>query len=85
MKTWWLSFADGTLPTGQQFLGACIVDATDLASAVSISHRVGVNPGGEVKIGALPFPVADGYKNRLFDKEEATRISTMSPTEMMAS
>ncbi len=28
MKTFWLSFCDSDLPTGEQFLGACLVDVT---------------------------------------------------------
>lgn len=28
LKTFWLSFCDASLPTGSQFLGACVVDVT---------------------------------------------------------
>lgn len=44
----WLSFADGNLPKGTQFLGACIVCADTFLDAVSKAHRLGINPGGEV-------------------------------------
>jgi hypothetical protein len=51
---WWLSFADGSRPTGTQFLGAVIVEAPDLALAIGITHMLGINPGGEVMGAPLP-------------------------------
>lgn len=41
----YLSFAD---PDPDKFLGACVVEAGDLTSAVIKSHKLGINPGGEV-------------------------------------
>lgn len=46
---WWLSFADGNLPEGQQFLGAAIVPGIDIGTATAAAHSLGVNPGGEVR------------------------------------
>lgn len=54
MSKWWLSFADGNLPEGQQFLGAAIVEGFDIISAACEAHRLGCNPGGEVAGGEIP-------------------------------
>jgi len=44
----WLSFCDTTRPQGQQFLGVIITRAIDLLSAIQKTHKLGINPGGEV-------------------------------------
>lgn len=49
MKTYWLSF----VKQGKN-AGICIVTATSSINAVKKSHRVGINPGGEVAIWELP-------------------------------
>jgi len=75
---WWLSFADGTLPRGSQFLGGVLIEAESFVDAIERSHALGINPGGEVK-GAGPSWPADEvgmeafekYKNRLLTKEDA--------------
>jgi hypothetical protein len=36
MRTYWLSFCDGTRPEGQQFLGVAIVDVTDAQAAAAL-------------------------------------------------
>lgn len=77
---WWLSFCDPALapppelqrPGGPSFLGAVITQApTDLA-AVTRSHMLGVNPGGEVKmIGPIPTEViAPEWRDRLLSADE---------------
>lgn len=73
---YWLSFADGALPKGRQFLGACIVRAASNLDAVRVAHRLGINPGGEVQIrGPLDLSdkmealVRSGYFERLMNKE----------------
>jgi hypothetical protein len=48
-KTWYLSFADGARPTGEQFLGAIICIAPSFEVAVQWTHWVKLNPGGEVQ------------------------------------
>lgn len=49
-QTWWLSFADGDLPKGKQFLGVVVVpDCVNMADALSQVHQAGINPGGEVQ------------------------------------
>jgi len=73
---YWLSFADGSLPEGSQFLGACIVRAISDLDAVCVAHRLGINPGGEVQImGPLDVSakmealIYSGYFERLMSKE----------------
>lgn len=47
-KLWWLSFCDTDRPSGQQFLGVCIVAGRDLEAAVRNAWVLGINPGGQV-------------------------------------
>lgn len=65
MSWYYLSFADGGRPKGTQFLGGCYVrvpvDAESMASREQLwrtlqeSHRLGINPGGEVRaLGPIP-------------------------------
>lgn len=49
MTLWWLSFADHT-----GFLGATVVEAIDVISAVKEAHRLGTNPGGDVRGVEVP-------------------------------
>lgn len=69
-----MSFADGTLPRGSQFLGACIVSGETVLHAIGISFDLGINPGGEVKaIEVVPSVlrfVDDKWRNRLLNREE---------------
>jgi hypothetical protein len=46
---WWLSFAG---EEGSR--GVCIIKACDLAAALSKAHRLGLNPGGEVRAFEIP-------------------------------
>ncbi|HKP06397.1 MAG TPA: hypothetical protein VJU58_04015 [Microbacterium sp.] len=55
---WWLSFADGGRPTGQQFLGVAVVRAAGLGFAVMRAHALGINPGGEVQGMEIPAACA---------------------------
>jgi len=72
----YLSFCDADLPKGQQFLGGAYVQGVNAGAAVGRSHKLGINPGGEVKIlGPLPaeqmdenVPVAD--RERLLTRAE---------------
>lgn len=48
-RHYWLSFCDGDLPKGHQFLGVVLIDHADsLEDAVRQACRSGSNPGGEV-------------------------------------
>jgi hypothetical protein len=77
---WWLSFCDPDKapppelqrPGGPSFLGAVITQAPTLAAAITRSHVLGVNPGGEVKIlGPIPpeFITAE-WRDRLLSADE---------------
>lgn len=71
IKRWfWLSFADPTRPAGEQFLGACIVEAPDPISAVQMSWALGCNPGGEVKFAVLPMAPPEDKRGRLLGPDE---------------
>jgi hypothetical protein len=43
-----LYFMDTEKPAGQKFLGACIVEAYGLVTAIEKAHALGINPGGAV-------------------------------------
>lgn len=65
---WWLSFADD-----DGFRGACLVKAGGMLSAVAESHRLRINPGGQVLAVAVPsgVDIPSAFVNRLLDKAEA--------------
>lgn len=69
---WWMSFADPHRPTGQQFLGVAIVRASGEASAVTESHQLGVNPGGEIALAPIPedHVPPPHLRNRLLSRAE---------------
>jgi hypothetical protein len=83
---WWLSFADGDLPKGQQFLGACIVRGTEPimghprpTDPVPEAWRQGCNPGGEVAMHRVPDdrePPAE-WCNRLLTREECAALDAV--------
>lgn len=56
---WWLSFADGSLPAGEQFLGVAIVRARGPSLAIHRAHELGINPGGEVRFMACTDEAVD--------------------------
>ena len=60
MKWFYLSFA-----SEDSFLGACVVRAESVAGAITKSHLLGINPGGEVL--AIESPMGDGSG---FDKAD---------------
>ena len=68
MALFWLSFADE-----KQFLGALIVEADSFPAAVTKSHLLNQNPGGEIMAleidASLPQPPAR-YLHRLMDRAE---------------
>jgi hypothetical protein len=49
-----LYFQDPDAPAGRRFLGACIVEAYGVVTAVQKAHRLGVNPGGAVVVYDAP-------------------------------
>jgi|SRR3984885_11783152 len=78
---WWLSFADGSLPKGSQFLGVAIVKGANVYQASQAAHHIGCNPGGSVM--GEPFDDDDivppeEFTNRLLterDIDELKRIA----------
>lgn len=79
-KWWYISFADGSLPEGEQFLGACFVKAQGEMTAVGVTHLLNINPGGEVMIVG---PMYDDQvppeqpRWRLMQREEIDAVDNM--------
>ncbi len=69
LQQWWLSFADPTLPEGDQFLGVVIVEAPGFILATLLCHKLGINPGGEVA-GWPTDGIDEKWVNRLLTKDE---------------
>jgi hypothetical protein len=73
---WWLSFADPDKPAGQQFLGACLVEAPAFVLAAFVARARGCNPGGECRGFEIPPDLAREHglgpevMDRLFSKAE---------------
>lgn len=70
MPWWWLSFADET-----GFLGAAIVRGVDAHDAVRRSHRLGLNPGGEVMCRG---PIRTDYACEHFAEDDRERLLTLA-------
>lgn len=81
---WYCSFADADKPKGEQFLGGCYVGpAPDIATAITQTHILGINPGGEVEFVRLTRRQLDAHvraddRLRLLTREE---IERMTPSE----
>jgi hypothetical protein len=81
---WWLSFCDPDnapppelqRPGGLSFLGAVITQAPTLAAAITRSHLLEVNPGGEIAIkGPIPARfIAAQWRDRLLSAAEIGEI-----------
>lgn len=88
MSLFYLSFCDVNKPKGQQFLGATIVAADDAMEAVAKSHRLGINPGGEVAIVEFePDEETDHsmmakYVNAFVPREEVFRDGAVPLSEV---
>lgn len=86
---WWLSFVDPdqSAPPGRQvpggggFLGVAVCEGDTLADAITRSHLLGVNPGGQVAArGPIPAQmIAPEWRDRLLTKDEA--LSIPDPTD----
>ncbi len=72
MKLFYLSFADDTMPKGQQWLGGLYIHAEDLGNAIQRSWNTEQNPGGEVLCGVVPdnVTVDPQYIGRLLTQDE---------------
>lgn len=64
---WYLSFSK------RKFAGACIVRAYGLADAMAMSHKLGINPGGDVLGGELDHEPPEWATNKLLSKEDLER------------
>lgn len=75
-RFWYMSFCDAERPEGQQFLGSCFVAAKTLSGALTASHRLKCNPGGEVKFYELPpgTRLPAKWLTRLLAKDELDRM-----------
>lgn len=74
---WWLSFADGDRPAGQQFLGVAVVRAPGFGLAVMRAHELKINPGGEVSGQLIPAgvpPPTEMLDKLLIDKERIAEL-----------
>ncbi len=73
MGLWYLSFAEPG-----KFLGAAFVEARGHTQALQQSHRLGINPGGEVELIQVPShavgELPPNYKNRLLSKAELEEL-----------
>lgn len=69
---WYMSFATVAQPDG--FLGGLYIDGETIAEAITRSHVLGLNPGGQVAFVAVPArALADvpmDMRRRLLTREE---------------
>jgi hypothetical protein len=78
MNWWWLSFADGG-----EFLGATLVSAGSFVEAVAVTHRLGINPGGEVQGTEMPLmPVDAEWTNRLLSLADVRAIDGLKEGDL---
>lgn len=97
---WYLSFADGERPKGTQFLGAVILEDApdtpipdfaagkehdDLARVITMSHVLGLNPGGGVAAVYVEKEEAPAcivrYTNRLLSREDLAKMDDEAEAE----
>lgn len=79
-RFWWLSFCDPTKPEGTQFLGVVVAGpARRRTQAIALTHKLKINPGGEVATVSIPSNflrvIPDRWRNRLLDKGETDALS----------
>lgn len=70
---WYLSFVDDSRPKGDQFVGGIFVKAYGFGTAVRKTHKLGINPGGEIQgVPAPPGMPAPpwNYRHRLLTRKE---------------
>jgi hypothetical protein len=53
MPFYYLSFCDPSLPKGEQFLGATVIEAPNIHAIPAAANALGRNPGGEIAIVEL--------------------------------
>ena len=80
---YWLSFVDVSRPKGQQFLGACIVQARGIATAVREAHLRGCNPGGQVKVVGPSYAPLQDWANRLLSKDQCAEFAKLHGVKLV--
>lgn len=88
-RYWWLSFADGDKPRGQQFLGACVVRAPGFVTAIIAAKESGCFPGGEV--AGIPLAMTNDealevfvvFANGYLRKDPAYRLLARPEAEQL--
>jgi hypothetical protein len=65
-----LYFSDPDKPAGQRCLGACVVTAYGMMTAIQRAWRLGINLGGQVLWYDPPVGLESSYFNRLVTSEE---------------
>jgi hypothetical protein len=70
----YLSFCDDS-----GFLGACVVQAFDMFSAVTAAHLHGCNPGGEVMGVPCQEPPPNWKLNTLYSRAEMEALDGVPP------
>lgn len=74
--TWfYMSFVHPDRSAGDRFVGGCYVQGESMPDALTRSWKLGINPGGEVKILELPGDkfdalVPESDRERLLSREE---------------
>lgn len=74
---YYMSFADGELPKGSQFLGACFVESDSPVEAHFLACAYSLNPGGEILYIRVPVDMEYKFKpylNRLLSRQELEEI-----------
>lgn len=81
---WWLSYTDSSKPAGKQFLGVNIIQAGDIAVAITKSWLLNINPGGAIKfMGPLEAEwIAPEWRDRLLTRDEAMSVPDPFRTEI---
>ena len=78
MSLWWLAFADQTLPIGEQFQGAVIVEGTSLDHAKKNARALGITLKGQVQGMVIPKHAHDLippiWRNRALTREECGEL-----------
>lgn len=84
MGLWYLSFAEP-----HKFLGSVYVEARGYTSALQRTHRLGINPGGQVLHIPVPPEIAaiipEERRNRLLSRAELEIMDKQWRTDRTAS
>lgn len=76
----WMSFCDPAKPKGSQFLGVIIMRSPGIAHAIDRSHRMGINPGGEIfSYVTDPSDIKPEHFDQLLTKEMLVKHGYVDP------